>query len=390
MESIEKAIVRLILNNKERFYGNFLLNSRRIYTKSIPTAGVSITEQVNLYINPDFFDSLSLEEQTDVLKHEAQHLINFHPLRFDKASDNKNEHSLFNIAADAEINPPLKSLHKMGVTVKKIQEMLPDEKIKDNMLAEYYFEKLKKAKNKMQDKFEEMLKNGDIKLVDDHSKWSESTKNDSLAKSILTSAMKGAVEKTGGIGNCPNEVALALDKLCKSTINWKQQLRQFFARVHKYNKTITRKKRNRRYGVLVAGKKKKPQVHVAIGIDESGSVSQQEWEQFYGEIAKIHKSGDVKMTIVTCDTEVGQVFDYDPKKPIKRTRSGGTMYQPVIDKASELNVDALIFFNDRGHFDNGLKKPNYPVLWATVGRDSMLEVENFGKEIKVAISNEKV
>jgi len=384
---VEDTIVRLLNSGAYRFYGNFFLNTRRIYTESIPTAGVSITEQINLYINLKFFGSLSHKMQEEVLMHEAQHLINFHPLRFNELTTNKNEHELFNIAADAEINRPLKSLHKMGVTVKKIREMLPDENIKNNMLAEYYFEKLKKAKDELKKKIQQMIESGELKMTDDHSKWQESSNNKELTKGILSSALKDAVDKTGGIGSVPSDVAIALNNMFKSSVNWKQQLKQFFARVHKYDRTITRKKRNRRYGVLVSGKKKKPQVHIAVGIDESGSVSQTEWEQFYAEIGTIHKTGDVKITVITCDTQIGQVFDYDPKRKIKRTRGGGTMYNPVIKKATELNVDALIFFNDDGAFDKA-EKPRYPVLWATVGNGSAKNTHGFGREIKVDV-NEK-
>ena len=65
---IEQAVMKLI--EEEIFYGNFLLNTRRIYTDKVPTAGVSITDKVNLYVNPEFWPTLTLRQQMDVLKHD--------------------------------------------------------------------------------------------------------------------------------------------------------------------------------------------------------------------------------------------------------------------------------------------------------------------------------
>lgn len=408
----EKAMIRLL--KKERFYGNFLLNAKRIYNcNRVATCGVSVTDQINLYINESYFDALSFEEQEDVLRHEAMHVMNMHPLRAKMLGiENLQDSYIHNIATDAVINEPLKSLHKDGVTINKLRKDIKD--LEHGKSSEYYYYKLKQKQKELQNEKcpkcgksknesrngDDDNDNGDSKenkecqtckngifggTTDDHSIWKESTDCEELAKEIVKGTIKKAVEQSGGIGNCPYEVSILLDKLCKNSVNWKQELRRFKAKVANVIYQHTRKKRNRRYGTMFPGKTKKPKIKLAIGVDESGSISGEEWEQFHGEIFAMHKSENIQMTIITCDTEVGNVFDFDPKKKIKRGKMGGTSYQPVLDKAAELEVDGLVFFNDAGNFDK-IKKPKYPVLWATVGDEAMLKGKcNFGKEVKVEI-----
>jgi len=85
----------------EPYYGLFLVMTEKQWTDEIPTAGVA-KHNINykLLINPEFWDTLSLDHRIGLTKHEMLHLAFFHPLMKDSFQD----HSLFNIAADLEIN----------------------------------------------------------------------------------------------------------------------------------------------------------------------------------------------------------------------------------------------------------------------------------------------
>ena len=77
--SIEREIVALI---KERpFYAHFIQNMKRIITDEVPTMGVNITDQINLFINPEFFNLLTPQERVACLMHEVLHIINKHIVR---------------------------------------------------------------------------------------------------------------------------------------------------------------------------------------------------------------------------------------------------------------------------------------------------------------------
>lgn len=122
---ITDAVVYMV--RKHPFFANLVMNMTRNFTVKIPTVGVNVTEQVNLHINPYFWQSLMLEEQVDVLKHECYHVINNHfsrfrdlePTLFDDREKNIKDRIFnmmdaknLNIAADAAINDFLPKIPK--------------------------------------------------------------------------------------------------------------------------------------------------------------------------------------------------------------------------------------------------------------------------------------
>lgn len=375
------------LVSEKRAYGHFLLNCKKHFTNKVSTAGVSITDQMNLYINPEFFKSLNIYQRIDLLIHECLHLVNYHQERAKMLGiEGKNimtEGHNFNIAADAAINGPLKHLHEMGVTVDKLAEQL-GLKLKSGQTAEYYYKHIKDFIKENPDKCQQMQ---NMSTIDDHSTWEESEGySEEYGKEILKKALKDSVEKAGGVGNSPGEFNQALENLCKSTVNWKQQLKRFFAKSDKFSKERTRMKRNRRYGFLVSGKRKKPDLFLVIAIDTSGSVSDKELQQFFAEIDKMYIPG-MQIKIIEADYDIQQIYDYEPKMKIEVAGRGGTAYNPAILKAIELKPDGLIYFGDGEIWREELTKPKFPVLWA-ITRDNPKPVE-WGGYCPVKLSEEQ-
>jgi predicted metal-dependent peptidase len=384
-EAFNRAVMQMLYKGTtdyggKRFYGYLLSSCRKFFDQyNVPTAGVNITDQINLYVNLDWFNSLESDlQRIQVLEHEMKHLINFHQKRL-KALHSENDHKLWNIACDIAINEPLTSLHEFGCTAEKFRELIPD--IKNNETAEYYFQKLKEYREENQDGQDQIEGQGEPH--DDHSTWSKSEdltgdneaasgkQLDQLNEQVLKKAMKDAIEQCDGRGNVPQDVLRLYDKLGVASVNWRQHLKAFIARADKFNKEPTRKKRNRRYGTLVAGKRKKPHTHIAICLDESGSVGDDYHKQFFNEIKSIYETSQIRITLIHADCEVKLVEDYDPKKEVRRVACGGTMYMPAIEKAEELKVDGIIYFGDGDIFGEKLRKPNLPFLWAMEeGRDA--------------------
>lgn len=356
---------RLALIKNDEYYGRLLINMRTIISDKVPTASVNITDKVNLYINPEFFRSLTGVQMVDLLKHEAQHIINGHPLRFQGGNIPKGEHNYYNVAADVAINEPLKSLHEFGWNQEKFAEFVEVKNMERHSTAEYYYSLIKQN----EDKLKEDGKIQEMQSLDDHSLWEEGADQEGVTEEVQKQALKEILDKTAketSAGNVPNAAVNMLNQLRKSTVSWKSKLRQFVAKANNVNKISTRKKRNRRYGTMFAGKKKKLDLDIAIAMDISGSVSNDEVTQFFAEIQKIYEEG-AKITIIEADCEVQKVYEYTDKIKPQRNGSGGTAYQPAFDKASELGVDGVIYFGDMDAFDTP-EKPKYPVLWAIVGK----------------------
>ena len=81
---------------------------------------------------------------------------------------------------------------------------------------------------------------------------------------------------------------------------------------------------------MYAGNKTFPKLQLTIGIDSSGSVGEQELSQFHAEMVRLHNMG-IDLTVIECDTEVKNVFKFDPKKPFQVNGRGGTAFAPVFE-----------------------------------------------------------
>lgn len=379
-DTISQAIVNLF--ESERFYAELVCQMRRFITDKIPTAGVCIRDQVELHINPEFFESLTLDERVATLKHECEHILRGHISRAkelapevytqkkdDKIEDailNSMKHKTLNVSMDCAINGIMKNLPKQGVFPEQFN-------LKNGETMEWYLEQLKdneKAKELMQ--------------FDDHALWSESDEDKEILKEKIRQAVNKAAKATRAAGRMTADQELLVAELNKNVVNWRQQLKRFAARTIDTRLDSSKKKRNRRYGVIVPGTVKTESLHIGVAIDTSGSVSDESLKQFMSEIGNIAKYA--KVTVVEADAEIKNSYEYNPKKKYKISGRGGTAYKPAFDffndKANA--VDAMIYFGDMYCFDTEkLIKPKYPVLWAIVGTQN--PPADFGAQIHIEV-----
>ena len=402
---LKNSMVALILD--EPFYANLILNMNRIYTIDVPTIGVNVTDQVNLFINPFFWKNLSELEQIDILKHECHHVMYNHFARFkdlepefyeeentlEKKLNKMLQASLLNQAADYPINEYLPNLpkemkfyDKEGNVILQPEEIEQEDgtkiknpeggkpiigkpcmveelakkfpKIERKQTLEYYYSFLKENLSK---------KTIGIQIggtVDDHSLWKEGNQDTEFVTEKVKQIVNDAVEKTqNSKGNIPGDLLEIINRLNYKPKDWRQDLQKFIARTSEIIVETSRKIRNRRYGVLYPGFKTFPKMKLAIPVDCSGSVSNEILNQFFTEIERIHKTG-VEITVIEFDTKVNGVFDFNPKREIKIHGRGGTHFAPALEKCEELEVDGIIFFTDGGDCYTDAKKPKIPILWA--------------------------
>lgn len=441
-DDLEKCIVRLI--SKDRFFAGLIMQMRRFYVgedHQVKTAAVSITDQINLYIYPPFFANPykipeMTQEQQDKMKekmdskefdnymkgynekieelkakqgsftekdihraqeviliHECMHLMHDHIPRAKKIDTKIGKDGKFtfnmqalNIAMDCAIN----QLHNIestvdkfgGITLKSFTEMIgkkPNE-VEAKEAWEYYFGLMKENAEDLMEKYGDNLEG--MQNQDEHGQWEESVDQGEYAKEIVKGAVRKA-EKSAGTGQIGGDVALLIEELFKSEVNWKSELRRFMQGRVKFTKKCTRKKRNRRTGILFQGKKKEYHAHIAIAVDTSGSMSDEDIKRCFTEIHKIATTTNIQLTVIEADSTVTQVYPFDPKKPVKIVGRGGTQYQPAFDKAEELEVNGVIYCGDFDAFDTP-KEPKFPTLWLGVGCNAGTKPPaDFGKIIYV-------
>lgn len=397
MNKLRQAISALLYT--EPFYGHLISKMRISKSEEVPSAGVFITDKINLVYNETWIESLDILDVAKVLKHECSHILQEHISRSKQIGiKSKEAHKRFNLATDVTINiKDLKpTVEKIGgVTVSKLNEMMQEIVSKSNkeknqnkkftpmlegQIAEYYYNKI----NEFAEENADMLPEGGVgDTLDDHSVWEKSEGSSEMHKEVTKQVVNDAVKSCGGIGSIPSDVLEKIAKLNKSQVNWKKQLRQFFVNSLKTDSISTRKKRNRRYGILQPGVKKKPNLHLGLCVDTSGSISNKELSLFWSEISEIYKN-NVKITVIEADSKIQNVYEFDPSKTPEFKGRGGTSYSEPIKHAKNLNVDGIIYFGD-GDASDTPENPKIPFLWALV-RNSPAPA-NFGKVIRI-VNNE--
>lgn len=394
MNKFQQAITALLFS--EPFYGHLISKMRIRKSTEIPTAGVYITDKINLVYNDEWVETLEVIDVVKVLKHECGHILQEHiPRAKQIGAISKELHKRFNIATDATINVHdlVPSVDKIGgVTVKSLNEMLKGmldkanakdngkrtfQELEEGQIAEYYYNRINQFAEENSDVLPSAEAGDFGETLDDHSTWEKSEGNEEMQKEVAKQAVNESVKNAGGIGNVPGDVAALVNEMNKSQVNWRQQLRQFYVNTLKSSKTSTRKKRNRRYGIIQPGVKKKPELHLGLCVDTSGSVSDAELGMFWAEMQAINSCG-VKITVIEADCSVQNVYEFDSKKTPEFKGRGGTAYSPAIKKAIELKVDGILYCGDFDAADKP-ENPNKPFLW--VGVRNSPPPADFGKVI---------
>lgn len=380
IDAVAKASKSLML--KEPFYGYFLIGLNKKYIKTIPTAGVSKSGiNVQLAVNPDFFVSLTEKQQIGLMKHELLHVSFGHLIMRDRFEC----HRLFNIAADLEINQYIDNeyLPEGGITM----EMFADLNLKARAGTTYYYEKLQQAKEDGTcSALDNILSQMDGNSPYDHPTWSEFDELSEADKKLVQKQIEHQLKETSDTvtkrqGNIPGELAEIINRLFTvepASFPWKQYLRRFVGNSSiSYTKKL-RRKYNKRY-TGNPGLKIKFKNHICVGVDTSGSVSNDELKEFMSELCHMHKTGH-QITVVQCDTEINSVEVFNPKKDWEIKGRGGTSFQPVVDHYNEKDYTALIYLTD----GEAYAPENCPknALWVHSSRCSINE-ELPGQKIQI-------
>jgi predicted metal-dependent peptidase len=184
-------------------------------------------------------------------------------------------------------------------------------------------------------------------------------------------------------GNIPGEVIDAVDQMLKTSkpiIPWNKVLRMFCASATESMLDYTMKKISKRYGTR-PGTRKEDVLNLAVAVDTSGSISQEQLMIFFNEIAWIWKNG-ANVMIYEADCDICDVYKFKGKWKGDVKGRGGTDLEPVLVEC-EKRYDALIYFTDF-YAPKIEKKYNIPILWVLT---SELEREHFpyewGKHVKI-------
>lgn len=362
-------VYRLLLS--EPFFAAVSRMVSKTANKSIPTAGVRVnpeTAQFEMIYNPEFFEKLPENHVRGVLIHEFYHLIFDHVTsRMPDGVDKKQ----WNIATDLAINSIIGKDNLPSFVCIPGGKNFED--YPHMQAAEFYLEMLKRQQEQdrqmQKDKYKDDEKdnqqgessgggNGEQdQQFDSHDEWGEANGEESkaaneIAKERLKEAMEKAADecnKNNSWGSVSHEVRENIMQRLKTTVDWKKVLRYFVGRAQRSDRTNTIRKINKRFPYIHAGRKTNYSAHIAVAIDQSGSVDDGMLNQFFNELNKL--ASLATFTVIPFDDRVFESKIYTWKKGEKRkwerVLRGGTNFDAPTEYVNKHpEFDALLVLTD--------------------------------------------
>ena len=342
----------------EPFFSKVLRSVTKVKSDEIPTAGVLAKEgDIKMWWNPKFLAGLTKEQVKGLLKHECFHLI------FEHTTTRRHDpHVVWNYATDLAINSmiPEEELPEGGLIPGKAFTE-PEPEIIEKMGAERYakFQALS-ALIESFDKgessewyFARLMENEDAKeaiegggegmpgTMDDHEGWDELTDEErELVKGKVKQALEKAVKEcdnSGQWGSVTSETRSALRDLISRDIDWKSILKQFCGQTRRADRTSNIRRLNRKYAGIHPGAYRSYTSSIAVYIDQSGSVGNEDLELLFSNLRSLAKH--TEFTLFNFDTEVDEkserVWKNNRTPGVERTRCGGTCFKAPTEHANK-------------------------------------------------------
>ncbi len=336
----------------EPFFSKILRTVTKVKTDAIPTAGVLAREgDVKMWWNPKFLATLTSAQVKGLLKHECYHLI------FEHTTTRKHDpHIVWNYATDLAINSmiPEEELPEGGlIPGKAFDDLEPEaiEKMGEERYGKYLalsalIESFPKGESS-EWYFARLMENEDAKEAltgggegeegegmpggfDDHGNWDDLSDEDrELIKGKVKEAIKNAVkdcDNSGQWGSVSQEHRGKIREMITNEIPWQSVLKQFCGMSRRADRTSNIRRLNRKYAGIHPGAYRSYTSSIAVYVDQSGSVGDEDLALLFGELKSLAKR--TEFTLFNFDTEVDEkserVWRGNRSPGVSRTRYGGT------------------------------------------------------------------
>ena len=376
-----------LMEDNENFYGYFLFQMEREIRFDISSA-TSVNfkgAKYVMYFNPIIFLELNMKQMETTIKHEILHVISQHLIR-SKELKGKYSTLALNISMDVVVNQYLDYLPPYSITLEYINNKY-DMKLEPYKTFEYYLEKVQTELDLQEenDEGEEVDSNENV-IVDfdperTHDMWEESDEVDEKTLNEFTEKFVDSAQK----GKNPNYI----DAMIKSLKNrngelpWNLFLKKLMGTIEaNKKKTVTRRNRRQPSRLDLRGELRGHKAEIAVAIDISGSISDEEFKQAIKEVLAIVKSHNQEITIIECDKEIRRAYKVKSPRDVQEriATGGGTKFSPVFEYANNKKINLLIYFTDgKGEEKLEVIPRGYKTLWVISGRGDKLSLrEPFG------------
>lgn len=366
-----------ILIIRFRFVHQILMIMTKTPNPKIETMGVWVTQdgRFRLEYNPAFLATLDDAEATYVFYHEVLHLALLHC-----TSRSLGDSKLANIATDLAVNelipdnsnfcraPRDKNGELTGTHVSEFKKLPKFEDIEERKSAEWYYDYLRKrmkdtpknGKGKGKGKGKPQQQ-GDGSLpqsgFDDHGGWREHEVANERAAAKIREIRDN--DTWGTMSATTKEMILAAQV---RKINWRNLIRVWFGNQAWKDRIYTRKRPNRRTGLLHPGTRRSYVDRWLIATDTSGSIDSDLLAEFIGVMNQLVEELPIDHMQFDCEKTT------DPKPYDRRQDKvefhgrGGTDFQPVMDIVEQRKYKGVMILTD-GEASEPTRPGMARVLW---------------------------
>jgi len=349
MKRLSKAKTSLILEHP--FIGSVALNMPMTLSTSVPTAA---TNGKRVLYNPYFIEPLTDEELKFLVAHECMHPMLEHNFRRNGRDPKK-----WTRAADYVINQLLtdenigkfieggcldKTIYTNGGgTSDGIYNLLPDSDGDGNNPGG--------TGNDLEDG-----EGGPAEQAQQAAEWK------------ITVAQAAQAAKM--MGKLSANMERLVGEILQPKVNWRDVLQRFVEKVKNDQRSFARP--NRRFlsqGLYLPTVTGEALGELVFAVDMSGSIGQQECDQFAAECRTVFEDGKpakLHLIFFSHDVCAHDIIDRDGDFVFNARGGGGTAFSPVFQYIEDQGIEpaAIVFLTDLCCYDFG-DQPACPVLWVS-------------------------
>ncbi len=424
-KSLQDTIFDMLVDPKYVFYGLFLAELNKTFDDKFPTACVAKhpdSPTIQLVLGKNFWEKTLYNQSRKkaILIHELEHVIREH--LSDMAQDMFPDKMIANMAMDISINQTiteeLPRLDENGKPCGVYIESFPNLNLKKDQSSLYYYNELMKGKEEKKaskakgddskspeqkpgngrgtsgdGEFDKWLDNEEDGKVDNwHKLWEELTKGmgekemDLFRKEIQEQIRRVAEETEKLRGNVPAHITNSVKENFGNkapVLSWKTLFNRFVGSTLTTDIYQTRKRPNFRFEDAPTNKYKN-KIRIVVGMDSSGSVSDHELMEFFGQTKHMWKAG-AKIDVCMWDTNVHMEYEYKGENKWERVCQGGTHASSFIEYVNKnkrkKNWTCAITLTD-GYIENEPIPCTIPMLWVITSSGST-KFKHKAKKIKM-------
>jgi predicted metal-dependent peptidase len=346
---------------KERYIHETLLMMRKEFAH-IPTMCVHIDDAsvLHLSVSKRFVERLTDPEVRAVLKHECLHILLGHcSSRKSKAGYDQ---GVWDDALELAVNSLIPESPDFKLPEGAITPALF--KLPPKLSADQYVLLLKDRKRKNEPP-------PDHQHTDDHSKFEDNELVQAHVRELLDQ-MKADSHLWGSMSA---DVKVAILAAHASKIPWWRKLRQHYGMYMGSKKVSTLSRPHRRYGYPFPGTRTSMDDAALIGIDDSGSIGDEELAIFLGETNVLQEQKPLWLQVFDSALQ-GPMVRYSKRhKTFDFTGRGGTDFGPLMELAEKKRFKTLIILTD-----GCAPAPKRPegvkdILWCIIGEHNKPPVD---------------